>query len=316
MARYIVGAYAASPCKDGWDPELEGRYFAALDEAGIASGLELPFVGTLHANDPDWLIRNIRPHWSIVLTEIPGTMGRLGKDAEFGLASSSEAGRTRAVEFSAATREAVDRLHQGLGRRAVTAVEIHSAPRPAASAEPSAEAFRRSLDTLRSWDWQGAALSVEHCDRFVPGQKPEKGFLSIDAEIAAIRGSQGGTPIGLSVNWGRSAIEARDAGVPLLHLKQAKDEGVLNGLIFSGAAAKDPVYGDWTDKHAPFAAGEGEGGLLLTPARAKECLAAVKGAKLAFLGFKVQPMPKDLTVEQRIEVFKKTAAILDAQGAA
>lgn len=316
MARYIVGAYAASPCKDGWDPDLEARYFDALDEAGIASGLELPFVGALHAHDPDWLIRNIRPHWSLVLTQIPGTMGRLGKDAEFGLASSSEEGRVRALAFSAAARDAVDRLHQGLGRRAVVAVEIHSAPRPAANAEPMADAFRRSLDTLRGWDWQGAVLAIEHCDRFVPGQRPEKGFLGIDSEIAAIHGSHGRTPVGISVNWARSAIEARDTGVPLLHLKQACDERVLNGLIFSGVATKDPAYGDWTDTHAPLAVSEGEGGLLLTPARVRECLAAVQGATLAFLGFKIQPMPKDLTVPQRIEVLRRTAQILDAQGAA
>src|SRR5438034_923832 len=81
---------------------------------------------------------------------------------------------------------------------------------PALAAEPQADAFRRSLDELRAWDWRGAALSVEHCDAFVPGQAPAKGFLALGAEIDAIRASHGATPVGVAVNWGRSAIEARD----------------------------------------------------------------------------------------------------------
>jgi hypothetical protein len=310
MARYVVGAYAASPCTDGWNPELESRFFAALDEAGFVSGLELPFAGKIHAHDPEWLIRNIRRDWSIVLTAIPGTMGKLGADPEFGLASSSDAGRGRALDFAASSREAVVRLNEGLGRRAVIAVEIHSAPRPSSGVEPTAEAFRRSLDELRGWDWQGAVLSIEHCDRFVPGQTPEKGFLALASEIVALRASAGVTPVGVAINWGRSAIEARSAEVPLLHIQQAREQGVLNGLIFSGAASADPLYGDWADRHVPFGS-ERDAHRLLTPARARACLAAVKGLPLAFLGFKIQTLPKELGVPERVDVLRRTAQILD-----
>ena len=311
-----MGAYAASPCTDGWKPDLESEFWLALHAESFVSGLELPFSGALHAHDPEWLLRVLPTDWSVVLTLIPGTMERLARDAEFGLASSSEPGRRRALEFTAAAREAVALMHGRLGRRAVIAVEIHSAPRPSAGAEPSADAFRRSLDELRGWDWEGAVLSVEHCDAFVPGQAPAKGFLTLSAEITAIRASQGSAPVGAAINWGRSAIEARDPGVPELHVSQAQQAGVLNGLMFSGATVDDPLYGDWADKHAPFAASANDAQKLLTSSRAKACLTAVANAPLAFLGFKVQTLPKELTVAQRVAELRRTARILDEARAA
>jgi hypothetical protein len=278
------------------------------------SGLELPFTGALHAQDPEWLLSNLRPAWSIVLTLIPGTMDRLGTDPTFGLASSVDSGRERAVQFVASAREAVKTLNARGGRARVVAVEIHSAPRPAPGVEPSADAFRRSLDTLRSWDWEGAALSVEHCDAHVAGQKPAKGFLSLADEIAAIRRSRGATPVGLAVNWGRSAIEGRSADTPRQHVEQARAAGVLNGLMFSGATVGDALYADWADMHAPFARNEQDKARLLTPARAAECRAAAKGAALAFAGFKIQTLPKDLSVPERVAELRRSARILDAAG--
>jgi hypothetical protein len=311
MARYIVGAYAASPCTDGWNADLESRFFSALEQAGFVGGLELPFTGAVHPHDPDWLLRNVRRDWSIVLTTIPGTMGQLAKDPEFGLASSSDPGRAQAVGFLSSAREAVQRLNEALGRPAVLAVEIHSAPRPAAGVEPQSDALRRSLDEVRDWDWGGAVLSVEHCDAHIAGQPPEKGFLDLDAEIAAIRASAGDTAVGVAVNWGRSAIEARDPQAPRRHLQRARDQGVLNGLIFSGAAMGDALYGDWADRHAPFAAGEDDRHRLLTAARARECLGAVEGMTLRFLGFKIQPLPKELSIPERVGVLRRAAEILD-----
>lgn len=313
--RYIVGAYAASPCTDGWKPELESEFFSALHAAGFVAGLELPFTGVVHAHDPEWLFRALPADWSVVLTLIPGTMERLARDPEFGLASSVEDGRRRAMAFASSARDAVFLLNDRLGRRAVTAVEIHSAPRPAVGVEPSAVAFHRSIDELRRWDWQGAVLSVEHCDAFVPGQPPAKGFLSLSAEITAIRASGGPTPIGVAINWGRSAIEARDPEMPALHLEQARAAGVLNGLIFSGATVGDSLYGDWADKHAPFAVSERDPHRLLTARRTRACLAVVKDAPLAFLGFKIQTLPKELAVADRVAELRRSAQILDKEAA-
>jgi hypothetical protein len=310
-----VGAYAASPCTDGWSPELESEFFAALRAEGFVAGLELPFAGAVHAHDPEWLFRSVPADWSVVLTLIPGTMERLARDPEFGLASSAEPGRRRAMEFAAAAREAVRVLNERLGRRAVIAVEIHSAPRPAAGVEPSAVAFHRSIDELRRWDWQGAVLSVEHCDAFVPGQPPAKGFLPLSAEITAIRSSGGSTPIGIAINWGRSAIEARDPEVPALHIEQARHAGVLNGLMFSGATLDDTLYGHWADKHAPFAVSDRDAHRMLTAKRVHACLAAAQGASLAFLGFKIQTLPKDLSVADRVAELRRSAQILDREAA-
>ena len=74
---YILGAYAAAPKTPGYDPALEGRYFAALRALEGVRGLELPFYGTLHPHDVAALLANLKPEWSYVLTGLPGTMDAL-----------------------------------------------------------------------------------------------------------------------------------------------------------------------------------------------------------------------------------------------
>jgi len=306
--RYIVGAYAASP-----GGAAEGEYFAALREADFIEGLELQFTGVLH-DDEEWLLRNLRPDWSNVLTTIGGTMLTFAQDPEFGLASESAAGRQRAIDYLRKAREAVGRLNDRYGRRSVRAVEIHSAPRGNSAAGVSAEALRRSLDELRGWDWHGAVLAIEHCDAFTPGQRPEKGFLPLEAEIEALRASSGAVPVGISVNWGRSAIEARDARAPARQLALLRKEALLSGLIFSGATLGDAQFPDWADRHAPFADQSSEG-RLLNADRLAECFAAIRGAPLAFLGLKIATAPGEPSPAARVAELRRCAGMLDAAAA-
>ena len=119
-----VGAYAASA---GLDEAGEDALYEGIAALG-AAGLEQPFDGAL-ARDEGRLIARIRPTWSLVLTLLPGEMKRLAGDKDFGLASADASGRARALEFAEAGRLAVERLNRALGRRAVIAVQVHSAPR-------------------------------------------------------------------------------------------------------------------------------------------------------------------------------------------
>ena len=304
--RYIVGAYAASPGGDA-----EGEYFAALREADFIEGLELQFTGVLHG-DEEWLLRNLRPDWSYVLTTIGGTMLRLGRDPEFGLASESAVGRQRALDYLGKARQAAARLNAHFGRRNVRAVEIHSAPRGESAAGVSAEALRRSLDELRSWDWDGAELVIEHCDALTTGHPPDKGFLPLEAEIQAVRASAGAVPVGIGVNWGRSAIEARDAGAPARQVALLREEKLLSGVIFSGVTVGDAHFADWADRHAPFAEAPDHGQRLLNAARLAECLAAIGGAPLGFLGLKIAMVPGELSPAARVSELRRCAGMLDA----
>ncbi len=74
---------------------------------------------------------------------------------------------------------------------------------------PDAAAFCRSLGEISAFDWDGAAVLVEHCDAQVPRQRPANGLLTLGREIDVIS-ELAGSPIGLSLNWGRSLLELRD----------------------------------------------------------------------------------------------------------
>ena len=297
--KVIVGAYAASPCHSAWNPDAEGAYFKGLAALPEIGALELPFFGSLHRYDDAWFLANVPRHWDHLITCIPGVMIAAGSMPEFGLASTSEAGRQAAIEFTEKARKAVHRLNRHLGRKAVLGVEIHSAPplneKIAASVGSNRERFLQSLNEIRAWDWDGARLSIEHCDRYISGGlAPAKGFLSMEDEIWAASESRGETPIGVLINWGRSAIEGRSAETPVAHLELAKKAGLADGVIFSGASQGDALYGDWADSHAPFGRG------LMTPKAVRAALGAL-GPSARFTGFKIQALPKDLSVADRVQ---------------
>ena len=198
---YIVGSYATSPnlyalehpdSGLSYQPSAEKAFYAGLADIDGCAGLEVQFDGTsMHCFDEaTFLSEYADPKWKAVLTCIGGTMGNIGRNPKFGLASTDPAGRAEAIEFAKAALAAVKRWNARPPSKAggsagkVIAVEIHSAPnttKPGAAA--STEAFAQSLTELLSWDWDGAELIVEHCD--APGQHPAaKGFLSLDDERA------------------------------------------------------------------------------------------------------------------------------------
>lgn len=298
-----VGAYAASA---GLDEAAEAALYAGLADMGIA-GLEQPFFGTLHRRDEGWLIGQIRPDWTLVLTTLPGTMDRLSENKHFGLASADPDGRRRAVDFIETARRTVENLHIALGRRAVRAVQVHSAPRLGGSgAASSLEAFVESMSDLRGRDWQGATLLVEHCDAALPRQTPDKGFLRIEDDVLAVKLSRGATPAAAAINWGRSALETRTAEGPLVHIARAVQAELLGALFFSGVTPDDPEFGAWKDSHAPFSTSRP--GSLLTPPAAKAALAAASNCPI--VGLKLQAKPETLTVPERLAVIRDGLAAL------
>lgn len=298
-----VGAYAASA---GLDESAESALYEGIAALG-AAGLETPFTGSLHPRDEGWLIGRVRPEWSLVLTILPGEMLRLAGDKVFGLASADKDGRARALDFAESARSAVARLNGALGRKAVVAVQVHSAPRlDGSGAKSSLERFAESLSDLRARDWGGARLLVEHCDAAVPGREADKGFLRIEDEVAAVKLSKGPTPIAVSVNWGRSAVETRSARGPLEHVARAVQSDLLGAVFFSGTAPAHPEYGAWRDSHVPFSTSVPES--ILTPEAARECLRAAGPVPL--VGLKLQTKPASLSVEKRLAVLRDGFAAL------
>ena len=306
--KYIVGAYPASPAHKVWDPAQEEAFFKLLASDNRVSNLEIPWLGSIHPHDNSWLMNNFPSNLGAVITSIPFVMSRVGNDANYGLASSDEHGRSAAVDDLREIRKAVDMFNNTAGKSMVSAVEIHTAPRK----DGDVNALAKSLEEVASWDWGNTKLAIEHCDAWVDGQSPEKGFLRLEHEIAAIQLAS--VPIGVFINWGRSAIELRDANRVTEHIESAKSSGHLMGLIFSGAANVESDFGyPWIDAHLPFMKSErlefGDRHSLLTTELA---LSAIKTAgAIEYLGIKMGWSPKiEGDVNQRYQMISQSLDVL------
>lgn len=295
----VVGAYAAMP-QEVADQE---KFYDALEATGWVDGIEIPYRDALDA-DPARLARRMVgrfPH--SVVTAIPGTMGHVGSDPDFGLASPEEEGRQRALTWSRGLLDAVRELHDAAGSRVVRRVEVHSAP----SRRADVDAFRTSLGELAEpFAAEGLEIVVEHCDA-VGGVGPgEKEFLSLDDEITAVTG----TPARVTINWGRSVVESHDTDRPTRQVARLAAAGQLGGVMFSGAGPEATQYGPvWGDAHLPLVIDEPTS--LLTPELVAAVMAAAHGTQ-TYQGIKIQT-PATATVAQRIGMLEHIhRAMVDA----
>lgn len=315
--KYFVGAYATAPVTERWEPETQAVYYTGLKQMPNIRGLEHPFTGSLHGEDDDWFLANIDPSWDYLFTGMPGVMGRLGKNENFGLASTNEAGQAAALEFYQQMQQAVVKLNSHLGRPAVKAILLQASPRVGSAGSPTVEALAAALETLKTWDWQGAELVLEHCDAYRPGLEAQKGFLTLEQELAAVSAANKapGSPIGLCVNWGRSVLEQRSVEGAVDHIRAAKAAGLLRGLMFSGVSGTESEYGAWKDTHMPPAQVDNnrayEPTSLLTGTEIERCLAESEAEALPFTGIKIGVRPHNLSVVDRLSYIQQTLAALD-----
>ena len=301
----FVGAYALL---DGLDEDAETAAYRALRELPVA-GLELPLSRTEQADR--WFGRNVTDAWDLVVTCIPTVMQRLTADPGYGLASTRAEGLAAALADVTAAAAFARRLADVAGRPRVRAIQIHSAPRRETS---SREAFARSLDAIEGLDAAGAVMAVEHCDAARPGRPFHKGFLELADEVAALAGRS--PRLGVTVNWGRSAIEGRSAAAPLEHVRSALAAGRLVGLMFSGTTGRPSPWGElWDDGHmaprGPAAALQASADSLLGPAEVAELVGLAQDAH-PYLGVKVTVRPRDADLAHRLAVARAALGQLSA----
>ncbi|WP_445767108.1 DUF4862 family protein [Rheinheimera sp.] len=316
--KYTLGAYAASPNHSTWDAALETAFYNELKKLLNLKGLEHPFLGRLHQYDDDWFLANIDPQWDYVFTCIPGIMNALGQNPLFGIASDDEAGRQAALDFMQRACAAIGKLNTHLGRQAVTAIQIQTAP-ARHKASSSAAALMASLKTMLQWDWHGARIVIEHCDAYVPQHLPSKGFLALQDELDVLTALNATLPqakqLGMVINWGRSVFETRHVDGALQHIQMAQQAGLLCGLMFSGVSDQDSEYGAWRDSHQPpqqsALVRHGEPGSWLTEQAMQQCLAACNAAELLVLGAKIGIRPHSADISSRLGYIRDTLAILD-----
>lgn len=297
-----LGAYAAEPRRPALEGRAEERWYQALAAIDGASGLEVFFRGSLHPEGPERLAALLPDGWHLVITALPQAVAGVQADPRYGLASADPEGRSAAVDDIRTLLAEAHRVDALLGRRAVRAVEVHSAPRAAGGVAAGAEALARSLREL-SDAAEGVPLVVEHCDADVPGRAPVKGFLPLAAEQEAVLSSiAAGVVAAQSVNWGRSAIEGRSAHTPVAHIRQLLDAGTLAGVIFSGAPDRPGALGDaWDDVHNPLRVSDPAS--LLDEDGVRAALSAIghgAGERLLYLGAKVQDPHDSGDFERRL----------------
>ncbi|MGV9183355.1 DUF4862 family protein [Arcanobacterium canis] len=293
---FLIGAYAALPS----DRSEQEQFYANLGDAPWVNGLEIPLRDSI-TDDLSWFAQRISPSFTTnVLTPIPGTMGNLAKNPKFGIASPDDDGRQAALDFLTDGIAQVKAVNDAVGRQVFTYIALHTAP----TEHASKEALVRSLLELETLDTDGAKFVIEHQDAFIPGQAPQKGFLSLDDEIAAI--SEAGTEhTFISLNWGRSAIEGRGSDLPLQHIQQAGASGKLAGVIFSGAHDVDGDYGlAWTDSHVALKRDEPSS--IMTDDLVKRDAHEALTHNISYFGAKLT-LDARYTVDERIAILRRVA---------
>ncbi|MBC7661917.1 MAG: DUF4862 family protein [Chitinophagaceae bacterium] len=300
MKGWFLGAYAGYASFAAKTADTDAAYMQGLQELPHLAGLELPFYSDLSETASDRYLRTLPKHWDYVLTLLPGTMQSLANQPDFGLASPQPEGRKAAMSRMTLVHRRLHEINARCGRQAVQAIEVHSAP---SGPQGSTEALYRSFEELSAWDWQGARLMLEHCDAWKPNGTSVKGFLPLHDELGVLK--QLDERVTMSLNWGRSALEAQSGDEPLNHIKKAQDSGLLGAFFFSGTALNDPLYGSWTDSHvplrlpdpAPWQASQG----LLTPAVVTGVCRVLQASPYILWGIKVQPAPASLSVAERLD---------------
>jgi len=313
---FVVGAYAAL-ASSGATPADEQAFYGTLGANPNVSGFEIPFQADTSAADIERIARHLAGAQQSVLSTIPGTVACIRVDPTFGLASMTPDGRKAAIAFAADALRRVHEANDRIGAPAVMAIQFASAPRHAAArAAAGADRLVESLAEMLEWPWNGVQLVIEHCDALVLSHEPAKGFLPLTEEIRAIQTvpTDAGARVGICINWGRSAVETRNASGPMRHIATASQHGILAGLMFSGCSSAATVYGPpWSDAHLPPApdgdSSMGEPLSLMSRTEMARALQQVGNWGTTYLGLKIAA-PSDAPLSARMELVERSLRTL------
>ncbi|MFV2104182.1 DUF4862 family protein [Micromonospora sp. LOL_024] len=312
-ADLFLSAYISAPT----DPIDEDAFYdaaAGLDIDGLEFAL---FPAGARTLEPDWIRKHVNPEHDLIVSLVPSMMAALGSTPNYGLASTDDVQRKRALSDVGRACDLAVSLAAEYGTRRVVAIEVHTSPGPRGG---STEAFERSLTEILTWDRADAELLVEHCDAYVPGQKPAKGFFPLADEIAVVRSFDlPADVLGMSLNWGRCAIEGRGSRLPVEHIQAVTDAGLLRAYIYSGATGEDTLWGPaWTDMHIASHGADpalaASAASLLGPDEIAETLRAIGDTPRIGLKFAIRPVDTD--VATRLAVVEATRTQIVAARAA
>ena len=246
----VLGAYASV----GTLPAAEQAewYGKAVREWGINT-FEIPLLAGVNMA-PELVEVFVETKASLVVTLVAqwGINGQ--KNPAYGLSSLDEAWRrTALLDAFAVLQQCATLSQQGVGIRHV---EVHTGQR-AGEAIPHAIALYRSLSALRQTVaavLPDAVLAVEVTDSrppdhpiaFPASKKASLQLPELIQTVAAVN-REPGSPIALTVNWGRLLINGDE---PLAGVEQILESEVgLAGVILSGAGASPDGFMDSHNSH-------------------------------------------------------------------
>lgn len=305
----VVGTYLSEPL----DKMDQPAFVRAVLSLPNVTGLEIPLCSMHIDEHSSWLIDVLPAGSRHVATLMVACNEHCQQDPSFGLASTDPEGRRRALDLLDEARKRIARL-EGLGQH-VVAIEVQSGPTSDHHTSGSREAFTESLAEAASWDWGQTQLVVEHCDAARTIGGISRGFLTLDDEIHAVEAVRAQSPrtcISIAINWGRSAVDTRNAGGPIAHIDRLQKHNLLAGLILSGASDKDSVYGDaWQDVQLPATSpdGAGEESSLLTLDRAVTAMEHANG-NLIFDGVKMAIHPASAPTAERVRYIQELLSVM------
>ncbi|HHY1437486.1 TPA: DUF4862 family protein [Campylobacter jejuni] len=317
---FFVGAYTSSPTLFKWDYQQEQSFFNLLKSSIKIKGLELPYYGQLHLYDEKKFLQLMDENWRYVVTAIPGNMEKISNNIDFGLASNDNKARLEAVSFYSNIIKAIAKINCYFGENKVDFVSIATSPSIRKSlVSDSVGNLYNSLKTLLDLNWDGAKLMIEHCDSG-RNEWAIKGFMNLEDEIEVVgKLKQEGYNIGITLNWGRSAIEYKNKNGILKHLDLIIENNLDYALMFSGVCnSKKSAYGMWQDLHAPIASANeniyGEKYSLMDRDSIHTVFKKIKNYRQAeFIGIKVMPMPyENADMQTRIGINRDTLRVISS----
>lgn len=247
--KFYVSAYATSLSQQTWNPIGESQYYQQLVKSPEIVGIEQPLYLDSKRYPLDWLRETIPDHVSLIITTLPVFMQLSQSDPLLGLASMHEKHRYAAMKVMENINQQIHELNQMFSRNVVKAIHFHALPKNKDELRGNKTAFAKSLQEMKSLDWMGAELNLEHCDAQLPTHAADKGFLLLDDELEALDQVGG---FGITLNWARSVIEYRSVDGPIKHIQMAKQADLLRGFFFSGCTDdSNSEYGAWKDTHTP-----------------------------------------------------------------
>jgi hypothetical protein len=243
---FLVGTYALGSFPSTYEAN------EALAAKGV-TGLEVPITSESASVLAKRLEQDTPRDWVFLGTMIPKVMSSLANNKDYGLASNNELGRRQAIDDVHVLYEVARNLSSMSGFPRMIGIEVHSAPGPVLGSEV---ALKKSLEELLSDLPMGTTLFLEHCDAYSPNLKCAKGFFPLDTELSVLNDLHEADPlklIGVSINWGRSAIEGRSPDTPLKHAHLAAASGLSVCAVLSGATDATGKWGQpWEDSHIPL----------------------------------------------------------------